>query len=210
MKFLFIAIAVILALILAMGGLSSLSGSLSDVIAMTSTAAVTTEGMIDSPDASASDVIFYPYQAGRIPNLSTYSVCYYMPGAGYYSDHEGVSFIWGVTQNSSTDEAMLAFQISGLTIGNEYLLQFSSWDNSLAYYLCYRFASEGWFTPIDMDSYVEYFTLRFEATTPSITLGLVKLSNISDLSEEDYASLLQSKLSVLKETLFFELLEVTS
>ena len=209
MKSLVIVIAVILAVILAMGGLSSLSGSLSDVIA-TTTAAVTTEGMIDSPEASGSDVIFYPYSAGRIPNLVFHSVCYYVPGAGYYSYDENVSLIWGFDTNTATDEAMLAFKISGLTVGNEYLLTFDSCDNTLQYFLCYRFATKGSYFAIDMDSFAETFTIRFKATTSTFTMGLVKFSNVSDIPEENFTALLKSKLAVLKDTLSFELCEVIS
>lgn len=210
MKSLFIAIALILAVILAMGGLSSLSGNLSDVVSTTA-AGTTAKGEVNPSDnPSDLNVTIYPYGVTDIPFIDTTSVSSYLPGTGYSSDQDGVSLVWGLTKNESADDAILAIQLSGLTVGNEYLLEFNSWDNTLDHYLCYRFTSSGKFVPFDLDSFVETFTIRFKASTSIITIGLVKFSNISELSEESYSSLVQANLSLLKDTISFKFYEVIS
>ena len=133
MKSLIIAIAVILALILAMGGLSSLSGSLSDVVISTTTA-TTTAALKESisPDGSIvvdENLTFFTDVDGIITgdksDVADYvcGVCY-----DYIAEEENTRISIGKIINSITNEALICFAFSGLEVGKTYLLNCTFYD----------------------------------------------------------------------------------
>lgn len=189
MKSLIIVIAVILAVILAMGGLSSLSGSLSDIVSTTGVTDTTSISSGSSSDDSGKTEVdtymtVYSYDNSSVYSgaslLGSYDGGLYSP-SDFSGDGDKTVYL-GYAYNDSTSEAVIAYSISGLTVGRFYVLRFYVSDLPYALDLRYRFFSGG-FTAISSVSVDGYYTISFFAASSEIQISLISYSEIPEYSK---------------------------
>ena len=209
MKSLFIAIAVILALILAMGGLSSLSGSLSQVVSATTTAITTTSssGEVNSDGGILVDDNFIIYNSFYSAGDSSVMnpVADYTNGECYdYFTGEESNRIFMGTSKQGDSAALIGFCFDQLEVGKKYLIHFYHTTDVIDSVFRYRYGNSSNLNMIEIQSSRDgYHTLVFEATGTSFQLFVVHFPEMPS------SSTLQIYGDELVNDVMFTLYEVT-
>jgi len=207
MKSLIIVIALILAVILAMGGLSSLSGSLSDVVS-TTTVAGTTETIITSISGDSykpnSFITVYPYLKDDV-SIGAKIASYDNGEAVLTSDPFVPTRLgFGYAINQSSGATMLCFQVSGLSLNSTYYLRVSLGDIPStfdSYNLSCRLVTDDRvdipFDTISNSASVSDYTFSVYTTGSDFHIGLLSFPDLMDEQAlQNYASLLKKYISV--------------
>ena len=187
MKSLIYITALILAVILAIGGLSSLSGSLSDVVGTTAaaqgtTAAVTMGGTSGSSDPYGGikvDDCLTVYEDARdfsqtsIP-VDARGLALFRSGiCKSYDTGEVTHQIYTGTASKSNGSVMLCVAFSGLQVGKTYFIQFDNDGILFSFNTFYYRFNSGEFTEFSLTPDEIGSVLCFEAKGTEFQLGVV-------------------------------------